>query len=186
MKRIPFERPKDSYDDRLLPIDEQICGLIKQRIELSNNKPSLPPDEQIAEWAKKFDLYEDLLSTVFGTVRMVDDFKPRVEPRGFRKHVPVLKSVEKDDTMYTVTFIRQFANASVVNLSIDWNADEDSLDDRFHHDFYELFLGEQYDCRTTGGGGSAGHMTYNFVVTPPLPDELTGFDLIIKIPNPIS
>lgn len=186
MKQIPFERQKDHYDGRFLAIDEQICALIKQRIELSKNNPSTPPDEQIAEWAKKFDLYEDLLNAVFGTVRMADDFKPRIEPSGFRKHVPVLKSIEIDDAMYTVTFIRQFENASVVNLSIDWNAEEEEFpEERFHRNFYELFIGEQYHCRNNGGGGSHGNMTHTFIVSPPLPDDISGLDLVfIQYPTP--
>ncbi len=37
-----------------------------------------------------------------------------VEPKGFLKNTPILKSFEKDDVFYSVTFIRQFENASVV------------------------------------------------------------------------
>lgn len=28
MKQMPFERPTDHYDERILSIDEQICALL--------------------------------------------------------------------------------------------------------------------------------------------------------------
>lgn len=28
MKRMPFERPTDHYDERIFPIDKQICELL--------------------------------------------------------------------------------------------------------------------------------------------------------------
>lgn len=78
--------------------------------------------------------------------------------------------------MYSVTFIRQYSNASVVNFNIDWEAE-----DRFHrHSFWDLWLGEDYDCRITGGGGTEGHESYIFIVSPPLPDDVSGLILIFR------
>ena len=34
MKRMHFDQPTEHYDDRLIPIDEQICSLVKQRKEI--------------------------------------------------------------------------------------------------------------------------------------------------------
>lgn len=50
----------------------------------------------------------------------------------------------------------------------------------FLHGFWHLWLGEEYDCRQTGGGGTDGHMSYNFIVSPPLPDDISGLDLIFR------
>jgi hypothetical protein len=56
-----------------------------------------------------------------------------------------------------------------------------SKEERFHrHSFWDLSLGEQYDCRITGGGGTEGHISYNFIVSPPLPDNLSGLDVIFR------
>ena len=132
MKRMPFERPTDHYDERILSIDEQICALLKERKDVSNNNPGFPPTEQIAEWAKKYDQYEDVLNSIFSTLRMEEEFKPRVEPENFIKHLPILKSVEKNDRLYTITFIRQFENASVVQLNIDWEEKTEDIDDHRH------------------------------------------------------
>lgn len=180
MKRLPFERPTNYYDERLLSIDEQICSLIKQRKEISNNNPGFPPPEYISNWAKSFDLYEDLLNSLFGSLINDEHFRPYVEPKGFIKHLPVLKAVEKGEYVYSVTFFRQYENASVVYLNIDWDETADSLEDRHFHNYLDLFLGESYDCRMGGGGGSTGHYTHTYIVSPPLPDDLSGLDFIFR------
>ena len=121
MKRMPFEPPTEHYDERIEAIDEQICQLIKQRKELSNNNPGFPTKQLIANWAKKYNFYEDFLNSVFAHFLNEEIYKPVVEPKGYLKNIPILKSFEKDDKFYSVTFIRQFENASVVHLNIDSN-----------------------------------------------------------------
>ncbi|NWQ40672.1 hypothetical protein MLOOGBEN_08165 [Bacillus sp. EB106-08-02-XG196] len=186
MKRMPFERPTEHYDEKIFPIDEQICALLKQRKDISNNNPGFPPPEYISEWAKKYGLYEDLLNSVFGTLRMEDEFKPRVEPKNFIKHVPILQSVEKDERLYTLTFLRQYENATVVQLNMDWDDKTEDLDEdphlrhMRHHRALELRLGENYECRIDSGSGSDGHFRQNFIVFPPLPDDPSGLTFVFK------
>lgn len=80
-------------------------------------------------------------------------FKPRIEPIGFRKYLPVLKAIEKDERFFSITYIRQYENASVVQLKIGW---EDVLDTSLgSHSQFELFVGERYDCRMDRGSGTA-------------------------------
>jgi len=178
MEQLPFEQPTEYYDERLIPIDEQICFLFKQRKDISNNNPGCPPLEYISKWAEKFDLYEDLLELIFSELKNDYEFRPQVEPTDFQKYIPVLKSVEKEECLYSVTCVRQYANASVVNFNIDWEpAEEERL---LRDSYWHLWLGEEYDCRQTGGGGSEGHISYNFIVSPPLPDEISGLDLVFR------
>ncbi|PLR71143.1 hypothetical protein CYJ37_20420 [Bacillus sp. UMB0728] len=178
MKRTPFEPP--AYDERLSKVDEQICSLLKQRRDISNDNPGIPSDHFISNWAIKYDLYEEYLKALFGGMRIYDFFKPRIEPAGFRKHLSVLKSVEKDDRIYSITVIRQYENASVIQLHIDWDEPDDSPIGRHHHNSFELFLGEQYDCWQSRGGGSTGHFTYSFIVSPPLPDDISNTKIVFK------
>ena len=174
MKQLPFERPTEHYDERLISIDEQICSLIKQRKDISNNNPGFPSLEDISKWAEKYGLYEELLYSVFGVLVNDEFHRPQVEPIDFQKYIPVLKSVELEQTVYTIPLIRQYANASVINLTIDYEPDTRSITDRMeHHGFLELSLGEEYDCRVVDGGGTEGHMAYNYIVSPPLPDDLS-------------
>lgn len=197
---MPFERPTDHYDENVVAIDEQICALIKQRKDVSNHNPGYPPFELISKWAQRFNLYEDFLKSLFGNLRNEEIYRPCTEPATFRKHLPVLESVAMGEDIYTVTFIQQYDNASVVNFLID------SVPHEHHagrpapprHRHFELSIGEGYDCRAEGGGGGNDHMTYKFVVNPPLPDvplglqlvfaeltspfgDPTGFDVVIKL-----
>nr|WP_280521135.1 hypothetical protein [Paenibacillus mangrovi] len=178
---MPFERPTEYYDERIITIDEQICALLKHRKELSENNPGFPPLEYISKWAKTFELYEDFLKAVFGTFISEEHFKPTVEPSGFRKHIAVLKSFENDEVFYTLNSIRQYSNASVVTFSIDWDVTTDVTSKSPHkHSHFELHIGEQYDCRMTNGGSTSGHASYNYVIFPPLPDNPSGIILTFK------
>ncbi|OZQ78428.1 chorismate mutase [Paenibacillus odorifer] len=177
MKRMPFVRPTEHYDLQIKDIDEQICALIKQRKEISNNNPGFPPFESISKWAENYELYEDFLKAVFGTLLSEEHFKPMVEPIDFRKHIAVLKSIEKDELFYTLTSIRQYSNASVVTLNIDWDMTTELPANSHSHSFFELFIGEEYDSRMTNGGSSTEQASYNYVISPPLSDDPSGVTL---------
>ncbi|WP_458125344.1 hypothetical protein [Paenibacillus sp. Z3-2] len=176
LKRMPFERPTEHYDERIYKIDEQICVMLKLRKQLSNKNPGFPPFEYISKWAETFELYEDFLKVVFGTLRSEEHYKPMVDPSDFRKHIPVLKSVEKGNFFYTLNSIKQYNNASVVTFNIDWDEFEvPSFANNHHH--FELQIGEEYDCRMLKGGGHSGHAFTNYVVSPPIPDKTPGLEL---------
>jgi hypothetical protein len=184
MKRRSFEPPTEHYDERIEAIDEQICVLIKQRKDMSNNNPGFPTKKLISDWSKKYYLYEEFLNGVFGHFFNEELYRPIVEPKGFLKNLPILKSFEKDDLFYSVTFVRQFQNASVVHLNIDRD-DSDEMPGVFpEHNWFNLSIddgeGTDYDCRNEGGGGSGGHRSYTFIVSPPLPDDFSKIKLIFK------
>lgn len=184
MKRISFEAPTEHYDERIEAIDEQICALMKQRKDISSNNPGFPPKILISNWSKKYNLYEEFLNGVFGHFFNEELYRPIVEPEGFLKNIPILKSFEKDDLFYSVTFVRQFENASVVHLNIDKD-DSDVMPGVFpEHNWFELSIddgeGTDYDCRNEGGGGSGGHTSYTFIVSPPLPDDISKIKFVFK------
>ncbi len=165
---MPFEPPTEDYDVRIQAIDEEICNLIKQRKEISNNNPGFPTKQLIANWSKKYDFYEDFLNSVFAQFLNEVFYRPVVEPKGFLKNIPILKSFEKDDVFYSVTFMRQFENASVVHFNSDREESDDEMDRRIREPIlFDLFIegkeGE-YNCRNEGGGGTRGHQSYTFIV----------------------
>lgn len=180
MKRMAFKRPTTHYDERIKQIDEKICELINQRKETSNNNPGYPSFEYISSWAEKFDLYEDLLKSVFSSLWNEKIYIPLVEPEGFRRNLSVLKLIEIDNRLFSVTSIRQYSNSSIVNFNIDWDNTGDSSERQSRHTNFELFISEQYDCRMSDGCGGDGHFHYNFIVSPPLPDNLSGIELIFR------
>ncbi|MGO0061175.1 hypothetical protein ACTID9_14330 [Brevibacillus fluminis] len=176
MKRIQFERPTEYYDEQLLPIDEQICALLQQRKKISNHNPGYPPFEYIERWANLYGLYEDYLKSVFGTLRSEELYKPQIEPNGFRMHIPVLKSIENDGYLYTVTSVRQYENASVITLTADWDVTIDSSTNLHNRRHFDLQIEGDYDCRMDRWEGNSGDSSYHFVVSPPLPDEISGME----------
>ena len=152
MKQRPFEPPTEHYDERIAAIDEQICALIQQRKELSNNDPGFPTKQLLTNWSEKYKLYEDFLNGLFGHFFYEDLYKPKVEPKGFVKNIPILQSFEKNDLFYSVIFICQFENASVVHLSVDRDDSDDSPVDlrRREFTFFDLSFegkGAEYDCQ---------------------------------------
>ncbi|HDR7795665.1 TPA: chorismate mutase [Bacillus luti] len=180
MKRMNFERPTDHYDERLYAIDEKICTLLKERKELSDGNPGFPADEAISNWAKQYGLYPDYLNSLFSSMMDEEEFKPRVEPNKFKKHIPVLKTFEQNGTVYTVTFIRQYSNASVVYLYKEWDSKNNKLNEKNTHTLVELSVNDTYDCWAEGWSGSDGHVSYQFVVSPALSNNLSGIRLLFK------
>jgi hypothetical protein len=180
MRRLPFEPPTKHYDQQIEAIDEQICNLLKQRKDISNNNPGFPTKELITAWSEKYHFYEEFLNSVFTNFLNEEMFKPVVEPKGFLKNISILKSFERDDVFYTVTFVRQFENASVVHFNIEREYSDDRMSRRIREPI--LFEGKEadYDCRNEGGGGSGGHESYTFIVSPALPDDLSEIKLVFK------
>lgn len=182
MKKLRFEPPTDYYDERISSIDERICALIQERKEVSENNPGFPPLERITNWAEKYGVAPELIGNLFAALLHEEQFRLPPEPVGYRKNIPILKTVEVDDRLYSIPFIRQYENASVVQFTIDWDEPERQIGDpiKFNTDNFEMFLKEPYICRMTRGGGSNGHYHYKYIVTPPLPDNLQGTELVFK------
>lgn len=188
MMRMSNQRESTYYDQRIEAIDDEICRLIQQRKEISNNNPGFPTKQLIADWSKKYHLLEEFLNVVFTDFQHEDIYRPMVEPKGFIQNIPILKSFEREDEFYTVTFIRQFKNASVVHLNVDKNITNEMDWHKEEHTYFELAVegGEtQHDCRQNGGGGTMNHEAFSFIVSPALPDGPSKFKLVFteyKIP----
>ncbi|MNR25824.1 hypothetical protein D3C85_1429930 [compost metagenome] len=99
-----------------------------------------------------------------------------VEPAAFRKHISLLKAAEQGERFYTLTSIKQYSNASVLVLNIDWDEEPELQFNAREHHHFELFISEQYDCRMISGGSRSDHASYKYVVSPPLPDDLSGIE----------
>jgi len=169
---------KPTNHQKRLAIDEQICVLLLQRKELSSQTKDFPTDEIIKEWAQKYGFDDTYLAMIFSMIRSEKYYQPRIEPAGFRQYIPVLQSQEVNDRIYTISYIRQYENASVVQLLMDWDSQQDThqnirqrIKQRNH---LGLFIDKHYECRNTGARGSDGHESNTFVVTPPLPDDIQG------------
>lgn len=174
--RMSFNPPADYYCEELAPLDEQVCGLIAKRKELSENNPGFPELERIESWSKQFGLDENWLRRVFASLHNERHYSPEppIEPAGFLKFVPILKSVEIDQIIYAVTHMKQYSNASVVYIEVEVNRDEPNV--RLRYANFDLAISPEYRCRMNGGSGHSKWMQHSFIVTPPLPDNLSGIE----------
>ena len=176
---MSFRPPTDYYCEALIPIDEQICALLAQRKELSESNPGFPDLDRIAAWCKEYNLNEDLIHSIFGSLYNERHFRPRVVPTGFIQFVPILKSVVKDGIVYAVTHMKQYENASVVYVEAEVDTGEPYV--RFEHAQFELSISPEYECRLESGHGQPKGMQHSFVVIPALPDDVTQLDFMLTI-----
>ncbi|EHI96754.1 hypothetical protein CDLVIII_0011 [Clostridium sp. DL-VIII] len=180
MELSEFRRPTNHYDERAKRIDEKICELINHRKEVSDNNPGYPPFEYISDWAEKFDLYEEFLKRIFGSMWNEKIYKPLVKPEGFQKNLLVSKLIEIDNKVFSIASIRQYSNSSVIAFNIDWDNTNNSTRSHLDHTHFEISINEQYDCRVMNWSSTDNHSHYNFVVSPPLPANPSGIQLIFK------
>lgn len=182
MIRMAINRPTTYYDEGVKHIDENICELIMKRKGSSSNNPGVPSFELIASWADKFKLNEELLKSLFISLWNEDKYKQIVNPEGFKRNILVVKSTQVENRIFSVVTIRQYSNSSIVDLNIDnlmWEM-ECEITERKPHTQFELFINENYNCIMLNGTGGNGHFHYNFIVSPALPDDLSGIELIFK------
>lgn len=180
-----FEPPTDHYDASIEDLDKQICQLINERKKRSNHNPGFPPQHLISSWAKTYHFYEEFLQGLFSTLYTEELDRPALEPRGFIKNISILKAHEEKDVFYSITTMRQFKNASVINLTKDTYVPAHLLQYYEEKGFVHLELSIEgneitYECKWNGGGGSADHMTDTYVISPPLPDKETGLKFVFK------
>ncbi|MER2174446.1 MAG: hypothetical protein ABS911_07185 [Carnobacterium sp.] len=179
----PTESLNPYYNESLLSIDEKICDLLNQRKEVLVKNTIFPPDEVISRLANEYDLQEEYLQSLFTTMAMEASLKPMVVPIEFKKYVPVLKTYENQGVLYTVTYIRQYSNASVLYLHIDWEERNEAIESNYYPDIFDMFIDDTYICRSEGGGGTTGHTSYSYIISPALPDDITGIELIFTEPG---
>ena len=179
MEQKPFDFPNNPYEEKNYLIGEQLCQSLKQCKMIFDKDPFFSFSRYIPYWSKNFVLYKDLIETVIEAVRNSEEFKPRIKPNEFKKNIPVFKSIEKGQCLYSVPFIRQYKNASIVQFNID-RVPNDRLNSQHIDSYFELSLGEQYECRRANSSDSMDHSSINFIVSPALPDDLSGIEIIFK------
>lgn len=171
--------PTDYYCQSLSPVDEQLCALIAERKALSQNNPGFPPEEWITSRCEQYGLNKDMMWGIFSSLHHEHHFQPMVEPTGFLKFLSVLKTVEANQVMYTVTHLKQYTNASVVMVEIELVAGDSC--GGIGHASLRLDISPEYQCRPADGCSQGNGMQYSFVVTPPLPDNLDGTEFNLTI-----
>ena len=63
---------------------------------------------------------------------------------------------------------------------MDWEEKEDT---NFYPDILDLIINDTYFCHSEGGGGTTGHASHSYIISPALPDDVSGIELIFKEPG---
>ncbi|KGK82447.1 hypothetical protein DP73_20500 [Desulfosporosinus sp. HMP52] len=179
MKTMPFHPPTDYYCRELAPLDEEICSLFAKRKEQSNENPGFPDLDLISLWSQAFGLKEDWLRMVFAYLQREEHIHVSVEPIGFLKFIPVLRTVTVDKLSHTVTYIKQYSNASIVYIETEVITSEPFV--QIGHAMFELSIAPEYLCILNGGGGSDKTMQHSFMVTPSLPDDISEMEFHLRV-----
>jgi hypothetical protein len=104
--------------------------------------------------------------------------RPKVEPEGFRRIIPVMKLKEIKSQVFLITHLRQYDNASVVYFQSDSKSENQAQNGHRPHLKWALFIGPEYDSYPTSGTGGNDQVIQQFVVTPCLPDNVE--DIIFR------
>jgi len=163
----------------LAPLDEEICSLLAKRKELSNQNPGFPDPDLISQWSQAFGLKEYWLCIIFSHLLSEERIHVPVEPIEFLKFIPVLRSVTVDKLSHTVTYIKQYSNASIVHIETEMITSEPFV--HLGHAMFELSIEPEYLCTLNRGGGSDKTMQHSFVVTPPLPDDISKVEFHLRV-----
>jgi len=179
--REMFHAPVGYYCESLAAIDEQICALFAERKVISENNPGFPSLDLISAWCKQYNLSKHEVWSIFSSMSNESSSLPQeqIEPTEFLRFVPILKSVELDNIFYAVTYMKQYKNASVVSLEVELNSSEENI--RLEYAGFELFISPNYQCRPARGGGDDKGIQHSFVVTPSLPDDVTGLEFRLTV-----
>ncbi|WP_223068576.1 hypothetical protein [Paenibacillus caui] len=175
------------YSDEARALDEQLLSLMRQRRELSKEKPLYPGGELVEEWVDRFGISEykihELLRMINGPVRRMNrsDYKGEL-----RTVVPLMKTMTAGDFIFQMTHIMQYDNWSELTLNIKYNGTvggRANLDPNLTLAVYSEL--ETYEVRRGGGSGGSEEITMQFIITPPVPDQVDEISFALVPSEPI-
>ncbi|AEW07021.1 hypothetical protein Sulac_3593 (plasmid) [Sulfobacillus acidophilus DSM 10332] len=168
------------YHEGLQSIDMATARLLKRRQKISHDLPGLPPKALVAQWAEQCQVSAHDLERVFVTLYHLSESRHRVRPEGFRAFIPLARSRSQDGATYTILSLRQYDNASVVRVTVEVENNAPATMPGLMLD-----LDAPFRAWSTHGGGSQSWIQQDFVVAPPLPDNVDGISIRLLVkPHP--
>ncbi|GIO67153.1 hypothetical protein NYE48_05330 [Paenibacillus sp. FSL M7-1455] len=161
------------YNEEVKAIDEQIIKLISTRRSMTTGKRFSPPNEQLTEWAKAFEMDELEIRLI------LHHLQPQMAP-----HVPnefgpllnvvsIMKKTVVDSCEYILTHAMQHEQVSIVHVEI--NLLDEGKSGGVHlkpNLMLEVFSDRPFAVGRHGSYGGGSHSKLQFVVSPPLPETL--------------
>ncbi|CQR52313.1 hypothetical protein [Paenibacillus riograndensis] len=172
--RVPIRGMQNVYNDEAKQIDEQILELFRQRKAVSGGKGLFPDTETIEEWATRFELQPDEITFILSSL---NEARPRrkfwEEPGVLRGVLPIMQTTLQDDVEYTLTHALQHEKLSIVTLEIKYL--KETVGQVSINPLLTLAVVGDTDYEIDGYGarGGGAHFHMQFMVWPPLPEDLS-------------
>ncbi|MBT2293228.1 hypothetical protein J7E73_29800 [Paenibacillus albidus] len=175
----------NNYNGETQRIDEQILGLVKQRRAMAGGKRFVPGAELLEEWAAKFGMETDQLMFILHSLNDQERNYHLREPGELLAVLPLMKKTISGDCEYMLTHVMQHKEASLVTLEIKYLLEEDAGEVYLKPNLtLEVLGGEEYNIRRHGSHGGGLHTQMQFMIIPPLPDDLGGLEFSL-VPSAI-
>lgn len=159
-----LDPPTEYYDEHLKSLDESIVASIARREELSHANPGFPPTEYLEQWAHQYALPMVVLHRTFAWLYRWHQTPPQVSPDQFERFVPMMASVQQDDLLVSVPYLRTYNNCSILVVLL-----ERPSGGLFHVDISLSIDGRV--CQPLRGAGSDLERRHEFAVTPVVADN---------------
>jgi hypothetical protein len=162
-----------AYDPELEPVDEALVELWSRRLAQSRGRRLLPPPGLTREWATRYHLPENLVAWWFR--QMTAPFPAEPPPRmgDVRAVRPLMKQQAVAGVVYQLTHVEDYAEASMVHLRVRVETDEPWPPNQLDFRLTLALTPDRYTVTPWGMTGGGLRLSVQYLVTPPLPDDLT-------------
>lgn len=176
--RMPIRGIANEYNDAAKQIDAQILALFRQRKAVAGGKGLFPEMETIEQWAAEFGLETTEITFILSNL---NEARPRRhfwdEPGGLIDVLPIMKIKLESDVEYTLTHAMQYERYSIVTLEIKY-LKETLLPVNIQPELTLAVQGDtDYEIDEHGAHGGGTHFQMQFMVSPPLPKDLSTISL---------
>ncbi|MGN7764559.1 hypothetical protein [Paenibacillus sp. 22594] len=175
--RMPIRGMQNEYNDEAKRVDEQILELYRQRKSVSGGKNLFPDPETVEQWSVQLGLEASEIRFILSNL---NEARPRrhfwEEPGALLGVLPIMKTTLQDDAEYTLTHAMQHEKLSIVTLEIRY------LKETVGHvnvnaELMLAVVGDtDYEIDGHGAHGGGAHLQMQFMVSPPLPEEISSVE----------
>ncbi|MHA6534262.1 chorismate mutase family protein [Paenibacillus sp. BAC0078] len=176
--RMPIRGIANEYNDEAKQIDAQILELFRQRKAVAGGKGLSPEMETIEQWAVEFGLEVAEITFILSNLNEARPRRHFWDGSGPLNGVlPIMKTTLEGDVEYTLTHAMQYERYSIVTLEIKYLKETVSPVNIQPELTLAVHGGTDYEIKEHGARGGGSHLQMQFMVSPPLPQDLSTISL---------
>lgn len=162
----------NEYNEEAEKIDYQLIQLVKHRRKLSAGKRFFPPEKLLEQWAEEFDLDIDKIHYILHNLEENQLYFEPEGPGSLKTVVPLMKKKIAHDCEHVLTHMMQYERGSVVKMNIKYTGKDASEVMLQANLILEVISKQVYQVTRYGSSGSTARADVDFLVVPPLPENL--------------